>query len=105
MAQVIQTLVAVTNAAYVAINASTFARYVEIAEDGAAIGGLKVKWNNGTITTYTAAQQPIKIGNTPLAASALVGVPADANNGRSATQYCQIESVGANSNVRVTEYC
>lgn len=104
MGQQYQALVAVATGAYTPITASTWARYVEIAEDGAAApGGIRVKWPNGTVDTYTPSMQPVKIGNPSGNTGPFVGAPADAISGRAATQYCQIESVGATSSIRVME--
>jgi hypothetical protein len=102
MAVQVQAPIAVTTGAYTNISSAAFARYVEIAEDGTvAPAGLRVKWPNGNVDTYTPAQQPIKIG-TP-EGRAFVGVPSY-TTGVIATLYCQIESVAATGSVRVSEY-
>ena len=105
MALLVQPLITgVTSGAQVAITANTFARYVEIAEDGSgAAAGLKVTWPNGSVSEYTPAMQPIKIG-TQDGSGPLVGSPSNYNGmGGSATQYCTVESLGATTVVRVSE--
>jgi len=110
MATLHQTPIAVTSSADVTISASTFARYVEIQEDGAgAAAGLKVTWPNGAVSEYTPSMQPICIGNKGGALGGghqpLAGVPTNYNgNGGAATTYCTIRSLGANTQVRVTEW-
>lgn len=101
----VQAPIAVTSGAQTAIIAKTFARYVEIAEDGSGVAaGLKVTWPSGNVSEYTPAMQPIKIGTVD-GSGPLVGCPANYNAlGGAATQYCQIESMGANTNVRVSEW-
>lgn len=100
----------VLGGAYVALNASTFARYVEIEEDelDAARQGLTIKWPDGTVTTYGPSQQPVKIGNrngAVFGSSPLVGVPANYNGqGGAATLYCSATSATATTTkVRITE--
>jgi hypothetical protein len=103
--QVQASITGVTSGTPVAITAKTFARYVEIAEDGSgAAAGLVVKWPNGNTSTYTPGMQPIKIGTID-GSGPLVGVPANYNGmGGSATQYCTVESVAATTVVRVSEW-
>ena len=100
----VQPPIAVTSAAQVAITAKTFARYVEITEDGSgSAAGLKVTWPKGSVSEYTPAMQPIKIGTVD-GSGPLVGVPANYNGaGGAGTQYCTIESMGAATQVRVSE--
>lgn len=102
--QVQPLITGVTSGTPVAIKAKTFARYVEIAEDGSgAAAGLVVTWPNGSTATYTPAMQPIKIG-TQDGCGPFVGVPANYNGaGGSATLYCTVESVAATTVVRVSE--
>ena len=105
MATLVQALyTGVTSGTPVALTAETFARYVEIAEDGSgAAAGLVVKWPNGNTATYTPSMQPIKIGTLDGSGPA-VGVPANYNGmGGAATQYCTVESVAATTIVRVSE--
>jgi hypothetical protein len=101
----VQAPIAVTSAAQVPLTAQAFARYVEIAEDGSgSAAGLKVTWPNGNISEYTPAMQPIKIGTVD-GSGPLVGVPANYNGGGgAATQYCTVESLGANTTVRISEF-
>lgn len=108
----------VTNAAQVAITAKAIARGFRIQEDGSgSAAGLKITWPDGTVAEYAPAQQPIVVGDvleggmTPI-----IGVPAGAMNpslpmpggntqpASPATQYCTVESMGANTAVQVTEY-
>jgi hypothetical protein len=109
MALLVQPVIAVTNGAYVSITAKTFARGVAIQEDGSTAGaGLQVLWPNGTVSEYPPSQQPIIIGNiVPNGVGPLVGTPAGWNGLSAAncpaTVYCQIKSMGANTNVRVSE--
>ena len=100
----VQPPIAVTNAAFVPMTAATFARYVEIAEDGSgAAAGLKVTWPNGSVSEYTPAMQPIKIGTLD-GSGPLVGVPANYNGaGGVATTYCTAESMGVSTFVRISE--
>lgn len=105
MATLVQALyTGVTSGTPVPLKAKTFARYVEIAEDGSgAAAGLVVTWPNGNTATYTPAMQPIKIGTLD-GSGPLVGAPANYNGmGGAATQYCTVESVAATTVVRVTE--
>lgn len=94
----------VTSGTPVALKAKTFARYVEIAEDGSgAAAGLVVTWPNGNTATYTPAMQPIKIGKDN-GTGPFVGVPANYNGANgAATTYCTVESVAATTVVRVSE--
>jgi hypothetical protein len=118
-----QLIAAVTGAAYVNITASTYATYVEIQEDGSGVAaGLKVKFPSDNFTAvyeYPPAAQPIKIGIPPASGfgagkAPLVGkpditskVPNQAggytNVDQPATVYCQVESMGATTVVRVDE--
>jgi hypothetical protein len=100
----VQPPIAVTSAAQVPITAKTFARYVEIAEDGSGSAtGLKVTWPNGSVSEYTPAMQPIKIGTID-GSGPLVGSPLNYNGPSTpATVYCNVESMGAATEVRVTE--
>lgn len=100
----VQAPIAVTSSVQVALTAKAFARYVEIAEDGSgSAAGLKVTWPNGSVAEYTPAMQPIKIGKDN-GTGPFVGVPANYNglNG-AATQYCTVESMGADTKVRISE--
>ncbi len=101
----VQAPIAVTSAAEVPLTAHTFARYVEIAEDGSGTAaGLKVTWPNGNVSIYTPAMQPITIG-TKDGSGPAVGVPANYNNlGGSATVYCNVESLSTNTAVRISEW-
>jgi hypothetical protein len=103
----VQPLYAVTSAAQVPLIAKQFARGVAIEEDASgAAAGLKVTWPNGNVANYSPAQQPIIIGVVPpVNGSPLVGVPANYSGAANpATVYCQVESMGAATEVRVTEY-
>jgi hypothetical protein len=103
----VQTVQAVTSAAQVNLVAQAFASYVEIAEDGSgAAAGLKITWPNGSVSEYTPAMQPITIGSKDhIGRGPLVGVPANYNGaGQVGTLYCQVESMGANTEVRVSEW-
>jgi hypothetical protein len=102
------------------VPATIYANYVTIVEDGAAGGGLKVKYPSDNFTqvyTYPAGFV-IEIGtpnNTGEPGRApMIGKPARTvpvpnaaggytNISEAATIYCKIESVGATSNVRVDE--
>jgi hypothetical protein len=112
--------IAVTSGAFTDIPATIFSNYVKIVEDGAAGGGLKVKFPSDNFTqVYTfAAGVPIELGtpnNTGEPGRApMLGKPARTipvpnaagnytNISEPATIYCKIESVGATSNVRVDE--
>lgn len=104
---VVQPLYSVTSAAQVSIVAALFASYVEITEDGSgAAAGLKVTWPNGNVSYYTPAQQPITIGSKEhIGRGPFVGCPANYNRGNgAATLYCQVESMGATTEVRVSEW-
>ena len=107
---IVQPLISnVTSGANVAIKAAIFASYVEIAEDGAgAAAGLVVTWPNGSVSTYPPAQQPITIGSKEhIGRGPLVGSPANYNGATFAapvTTYCQVESLGATTKVRVSEW-
>jgi hypothetical protein len=98
----------VTNGALVAITAKTWARGVTIAEDGSgALAGLVIKMPNGNTINLSPSQQPLVIGVVPpVNGSPLVGQPASSvgAGGNSATQYCQVESMGATTIVKVVEY-
>ena len=101
----VQAPIAVTSGTPVALTAHTFARYVEIAEDGSgSAAGLAVTWPNGHISEYAPSQQPIKIG-TQDGSGPLVGTPLNFNGPNTpATQYCTVESLGANTYVRISEF-
>lgn len=100
----VQAPIAVTSAAQVPLTSKAFARYVEIAEDGSgSAAGLKVTWPNGSVSEYTPAMQPIKIG-TQDGCGPFVGVPANYNGANGpATLYCDVESMGADTFVRISE--
>ena len=98
---------AVTSAVQVAMVAKAFASYVEIAEDGSGSqAGLKVTWPNGSVDYYTPAMQPIAIGSKDhIGRGPLVGCPANYNGaGQAGTTYCTVESMGADTVVRVSEW-
>lgn len=101
----VQAPIAVTSAVQVPLTAKAFARYVEISEDASgSAAGLKITWPSGNVSEYTPSQYPIRIG-TQDGSGPLVGVPSNYNGaGGSATQYCTVESLGANTYVRVSEY-
>ena len=106
---IVQGPLAVTSAAQVNLVAKIFASYVEIAEDGSGSGaGLKVTWPSGSVSEYTPAQQPVTIGSREhIGRGPLVGSPANYNGAAPAapaTLYCQVESLGANTYVRVSEW-
>lgn len=106
---VVQAPIAVTNAAQVDLVAKVFSSYVEIAEDGSgSLAGLKVTWPNGSVSEYTPAQQPIIIGSKDhIGRGPHVGSPANYNGATfaaPATVYCQVESMGADTKVRVSEW-
>ena len=100
----VQAPIAVTSGTPVALTAHTFARYVEITEDGSgSAAGLAVTWPNGSVSEYTPAMQPIKIGTID-GSGPLVGVPANYSGAtNAATQYCTVESMGADTKVRISE--
>ena len=104
---VVQAVQSVTSAAQVNLVAKIFASYVEISEDASTAGaGLKVTWPSGNVSEYAPSQQPITIGDRDhIGRGPLVGVPANYNgSNNSATLYCQVESLGNNTNVRVSEW-
>jgi hypothetical protein len=104
---IVQSPIAVTSAAQVNLVAKVFSSYVEIAEDGSgSAAGLKVTWPNGSVSEYPPAQQPILIGDkTHIGRGPFEGVPANYNSGGGpATVYCQVESMAANTIVRVSEW-
>ena len=106
---IVQAPIAVTSAAQVSLVAKIFASYVEIAEDGTgSAAGLKVTWPNGNVSEYPPSQQPITIGNKEhIGRGPLVGSPATYNGATAAapaTVYCQVESMGADTKVRVSEW-
>lgn len=104
------------------ILASTFARYVELLEDGATPQGLTILWPNGTTTNHPPSQEPIVVaGNKGGALGGPIGpcvgvpaggmVPALPKPGGGtipqspATQYCQVKSLTATATaVHVDEY-
>ena len=105
----VQAPIAVTNAAQVNLIAKVFASYVEIAEDGSgSAAGLKVTWPNGNVSEYTPAMQPVTIGSKEhIGRGPIVGSPANYNGATAAapaTVYCQVESLGADTKVRVSEW-
>ena len=106
---IVQAPQAVTSAAQVNLVAKIFASYVEIAEDGSGVAaGLKVTWPNGSVSEYPPAQQPIKIGSEDhIGRGPFVGTPVNYNGATyaaPATVYCQVESMGATTAVRVSEW-
>ena len=105
MGQQVQAPIAVTSAAQVAITAKAFARYAEMSEDASgSAAGLKVTWPNGNVSEYTPSQYPIVLAGTKDSSGPLVGTPLNYNGpNTAATQYCTVESLGANTYVRVTE--
>jgi len=105
----VQAVQAVTSAAQVNLIAKAFASYVEIAEDASgSAAGLKVTWSNGNVSEYSPSQQPITIGSKEhIGRGPLVGTPANYNGATPAapaTLYCQVESLGAATAVRVSEW-
>jgi hypothetical protein len=105
---IVQPLVSgVSSGTNVPITANIFASYVEIAEDDSATPvGLIVTWPNGSVSEYAPSRQPITIGDKyHIGRGPFEGVPANYNGAKgSATQYCQVKSAGANTNVRVSEW-
>lgn len=106
---IVQAAASVTSAAQVNVVAEIFASYVEISEDGSgAAAGLKVTWPNGNVVNYTPAQQPITIGSKDhIGRGPLVGTPVNYNGtgpAAPATLYCQLESMGATTSVRISEW-
>ena len=103
----VQTPQAVTSAVQVSMVAKAFASYAEISEDGSGSqSGLKVTWPNGHVDYYTPAQQPITVGSKEhIGRGPFVGVPANYNGaGQAGTTYCTVESMGADTVVRVSEW-
>jgi hypothetical protein len=106
------TTVNASSGANVALTAMTFARYVEIQEDGPSANwqGLTVTWPNGSVDNYPATGEPIVIGNKAGALGGsggpLVGVPANYNGSNNpATTYCNVKSLTATAtSVHVTEW-
>lgn len=116
-----QLVTGVTGAAFVSISASIYSNYVKIVEDGSGVAaGLKVKFpsDNFTAIYEYAAGVPIELGtpeNTggpgvaPLLGKPVktVQVPNAAGGYTAVTQaatvYCQVESMGATTVVRVDE--
>jgi hypothetical protein len=105
MARLNQAPIAVTTAAFVPMVAKTFARYVEIQEDGLGTqSGLKVTWPNGNVDYFTPVMQPIKIG-TQDGSGPLVGCPANYNSfGGVGTVYCTVEALTAATSVIISEW-
>ena len=107
---IVQPLISsVSSGTQVPITAAIFSSYVEIAEDASgAAAGLKVTWPNGSVSEYTPAMQPITIGDkNHIGRGPLQGTPANYNGNTFAapgTQYCQIESLGSTTKVRVSEW-
>ncbi len=103
---IVQAPIAVTNAVQVPLVAAIFASYVEIAEDGSgSAAGLKITWPNGHVSEYTPAMQPVKIGSEDhIGRGPFVGVPVYQVPVNTATQYCTVESMGADTKVRVSEW-
>ena len=103
----VQAPIAVTGSPQVSLVAHAFASYVEIEEEGSGtFQGLQVTWPNGDVATYTPEQQPITIGSKEhIGRGPFVGVPANYNGGGgTATLYCQVESMGASTAVRISEW-
>ena len=105
----VQAVQAVTSAAQVNLVAKIFASYAEISEDGSgSAAGLKVTWPNGNVSEYAPSQYPITIGSKEhIGRGPLVGTPANYNGAgpaAPATLYCQVESLGGNTYVRVSEW-
>jgi hypothetical protein len=100
----------VVSGAGTALVANSFARYVEIQEDGSGTAvGLVYTDQNGTVTNYPPSQQPIKIGNPAGglggATGPLLGVPANYNGGGgAATSFGSVKSMSGTTAVRVSEY-
>jgi len=105
VARINQAPVAVTSATGVPIIAKTFARYVEIQEDGLGTqAGLQVTWPNGNVDNFSPAMQPIKLGTID-GSGPLVGAPANYNGlGGPATVYCTVKSLGAATSVTTSEW-
>ena len=104
---IVQPAIAVSSTPQVSLRAATFTSYVEIAEDGfVALAGLKVTRPNGTVAYYPPAAQPIIIGSKEhIGRGPHVGAPANYNGGGgAATLYCQVESMGADTEVRISEW-
>jgi hypothetical protein len=106
---IVQAAISVTSAAQVNAVAKIFASYVEIAEDGGgAAAGLKVTWPNGSVSEYTPAMQPITLGSKEhIGRGPLVGTPVNYNGtgpAAPATLYCQLESMGTTTSVRISEW-
>lgn len=106
---IVQAPAAVTSGAQVNLVAKIFASYVEIAEDATgSAAGLKVTWPNGSVSEYAPSAQPVKIGSeNHIGRGPLVGSPANYNGAAAAapaTVYCQVESLGADTKVRVSEW-
>lgn len=106
---IVQAPISVTSAVQVNLTAKIFASYVEIAEDGSgSAAGLKITWPNGNVSEYTPSQQPITIGDkTHIGRGPLVGTPANYNGATyaaPATLYAQVESLGADTKVRISEW-
>lgn len=110
MARIV-TKYALTSGAQTAIPAQTYARKVLIQEDESGPpAGIKITWPNGIVAEYAPSQQPVVIENPGGGAGPFVGVPASQPDNQSyvgcginATQYCQVESIGATSVLQVTE--
>ena len=106
---VVQAVQAVTSEAQVNLVAEIFASYVEIAEDASgSAAGLTVTWPNGSVSEYSPAMQPVTIGSKDhIGRGPLVGTPVNYNGSVAAapaTLYCQVESMGADTYVRVSEW-
>jgi hypothetical protein len=106
---IVQAAVSVSSSPQVNAVAMIFASYVEIAEDASvALAGLKVTWPNGNVAYYPPAAQPIKIGDkSHIGRGPLVGSPANYNGvtpAAPATVYCQLESMGVTTSVRISEW-
>lgn len=105
-----QQLITGVGATPVAVTAKTWARGVTIEEDvtGAA-AGLVLVFPNGKTVDLAAGKQQV-IGNVPgvggMNNGPLVGQPASSvgGGGNSATGYCTVASIGANTIVKVVEY-
>lgn len=107
---IVQPVQVVTSGAQVNLVAKIFASYAEVSEDtSGAAAGLKITWPNGNVSEYTPAMQPVVLAGDKdhIGRGPLVGSPANYNGSTfaaPATVYCQVESVGADTKVRVSEW-
>ena len=115
MAELVQPLLAVnaSTGGTVPMKAASFCRYVEIQEDGSgAQQGITITWPNGNTVNYPPSQQPVCLGNKTGALGGatgpFVGVPAGWNGLSAAncpaTVYGQVISMGAATELRITEW-